>query len=147
MENNTNVRLQNAINKYGLENLTFVVVEVFKVDPEVSMKTNRASLLYLEQKYLKWVFTLPANLCTTLILLELLRHLLLTGLTHTPETRAQMSDSKSGDNNPMYGRTGALNPMYGKVPTNAMTINVYSIDNVLVRSFTSCVTLSQLLKG
>jgi hypothetical protein len=47
-----------------------------------------------------------------------------------------MSDSKSGANNPMYGkvpanafqtgannpmcgRTGALNPMYGKVPANA----------------------------
>ena len=30
--------------------------------------------------------------------------------------------------------------MYGKVPANAMTIDVYSIDNVLVRSFTSQVT-------
>ena len=27
--------------------------------------------------------------------------------------------------------------MYGKVPTHAMTVNVYSIDNVLVRSFSS----------
>jgi predicted transcriptional regulator len=27
--------------------------------------------------------------------------------------------------------------MYGKVPTHAMTVNVYSLDNVLVRSFTS----------
>ena len=38
----------------------------------------------------------------------------------------------------MEPRTGALNPMFGKfgiTPTNAMTINVYSIDNVLVRSF------------
>jgi hypothetical protein len=37
----------------------------------------------------------------------------------------------------MEPRTGPLNPMYGKVPTNAMTVNVYSLDNVLVRSFTS----------
>ena len=29
------------------------------------------------------------------------------------------------------------NPMYGITPTNAMTINVYDLDNVLVRSFTS----------
>jgi len=34
-------------------------------------------------------------------------------------------------NHPMFGRTGALNPMYGIVPANAMTINVYSLDNVL----------------
>ena len=27
--------------------------------------------------------------------------------------------------------------MYGKIPANAMTINVYSLDNVLVRSFSS----------
>jgi hypothetical protein len=38
------------------------------------------------------------------------------GRTHTPESRAQMSDSKSGANHPMYG----------KVAANAMTINVYS---------------------
>jgi hypothetical protein len=41
----------------------------------------------------------------------------------------------SGANNPMFGRTGANNPMFGITPTNAMTVNVYSIDNVLVRSF------------
>jgi hypothetical protein len=34
--NNTNDHLQNAINHYSLENFVFVVVEVFKVDPEVS---------------------------------------------------------------------------------------------------------------
>jgi hypothetical protein len=58
-----------------------------------------------------------------------------------------MSDSKTGANNPMYGRTGALNPMYGRIgsnhpnfsisPANAKTVNVYSVDNVLVGSFSS----------
>ena len=63
-----------------------------------------------------------------------------------------MSDSKSGANNPMYGKvpanafqSGANNPMYGKVPTNAMTVNVYSIDNVLVRSFSSQVAAANEL--
>ena len=45
------------------------------------------------------------------------------GRTHTPETLAKMS--------------GANNPMYGKVSANAMTIDVYDLDNVLVRSFSS----------
>jgi group I intron endonuclease len=70
------------------------------------------------------------------------------GKTHTPETRAQMS----GANNHMYGKvpasafeSGALNPMYGKVAANAMTINVYDIDNVLVHSFPSQVAAAEWL--
>jgi len=62
----------------------------------------------------------------------------LYGRTHTPESKAQMSDSKSGANNPMYGRTGALHPRFGITPTHALTVNVYSaVDNQLVRSFSS----------
>jgi hypothetical protein len=41
--------------------------------------------------------------------------------------------------------SGALNPMYGKVAANAMTINVYDIDNVLVRSFPSQVAAAKWL--
>ena len=68
----------------------------------------------------------------------------------------------SGANNPMYGKVpasafqpGANNPMYGKVPANAfesghvpanaMTINVYDIDNVLVHSFPSQVAAAKWL--
>lgn len=36
------------------------------------------------------------------------------GKKHSNETRQKMSESRSGDKNPMYGRTGKLNPMYGK---------------------------------
>jgi len=57
------------------------------------------------------------------------------GRTHTPETRVQMGDAK----------IGARNPMHGKVPANAMTINVYSRANVLVRSFTSQVAAAEWL--
>ena len=56
-----------------------------------------------------------------------------------------MSEAQSGANNSMYGCTGTLNPMYGITPTNAMTVNVYSIDNVLVRSFTSQVAAANWL--
>ena len=45
VDKDTNVRLQNAINKYGLENFTFAVVEIFKVDPDVSVETNKTRLL------------------------------------------------------------------------------------------------------
>ena len=51
---------------------------------------------------------------------------------------------QSGPLNPSFGKSptspfqsGPNHPMYGKVAANAMTVNVYSLDNVLVRSFTS----------
>src|SRR4051812_26507042 len=69
----------------------------------------------------------------------------MSGKTHTPETRAKLSDANKGALNPMYGRTGANQPMYGKVAANAMTINVYSIDNVLVGSFSSQVAVAKWL--
>ena len=58
---------------------------------------------------------------------------------------AQPLVDRTGANNPMYGRTGALHPMYGKVPTHAMTVNVYSLDNVLVNSFPSQVAAAEWL--
>ena len=36
--------------------------------------------------------------------------------------------------------------MFGKVPANAMTVNVYSIDNVLVGSFSSQVAAAKWVK-
>ena len=46
----------------------------------------------------------------------------------------------------MYGRTGALNPNYGKLPTNTMTIDIYSaVDNQLVREFYSQVAVAKWL--
>ena len=42
----TNAHLQNAITKYGLGNFTFVLVEIFKVDPDVSMETEITKPVY-----------------------------------------------------------------------------------------------------
>jgi group I intron endonuclease len=77
------------------------------------------------------------------------------GRTHTPESLAKMSDSKSGANHPMYGKSptnafqsGALNPMYGKsgeLSPVSIQVNVYSLDNVLVRSFSSQSSCSKWL--
>ena len=144
----------------------------------LSQETNKANLLALEQKHLDWLFSLP----------ESLRYNFnptagsSLGYKHTEDTLAKMS----GENNPMYGRTGTLNPMYGKVPANAFesganhpmygrthtpetlakmsvaqsgannpmygkvaanakTIYIYSLDNVLVHSFTSQVSAAKYL--
>ena len=146
--NNTNDYLQNALKKYGLENFTFSVVEF--CDSQV--------LLQREQHYLDILFSLPANLRYNF---SPIAGAPIAGRTHTPESKALTSASMtgykhtdearakiSGANNPMYGRTGANHTMYGKygiTPTNAMTINVYSLDNVLVRSFPSQVAAAKWL--
>jgi len=92
VENNTNVRLQNAITKYGLGNFTFAVVDIFQVDPDVSMETNKARLLALEQVYLNWGFTLPKKLCYNINPIANSR----LGATHSEETRVKISISMTG---------------------------------------------------
>jgi hypothetical protein len=92
----------------------------------------------------------------------------IAGRTHSSETprRAQMSISqqivdRSGANHPRFGKShsdetrakiselpamsGANHPKYGKVPAHAMTVNVYSIDNVLVQTFSSQVACGEWL--
>ena len=158
------------------------------MNPSVSLETNKANLLALEQKHLDWLFTLPESLRynfnpTAGSILGYIHseetrakksgaNHPMYGKTHTPDTRAKISDSISGANNHMYGRTGALNPlygkvpasafqsgannpmygrtgplntMYGKVPANAITIDVYDLDNVLVHSFPSQVAAAKWL--
>jgi len=60
------------------------------------------------------------------------------GKTHTPETLALMSDAKTGAKHPMYGKSGELSPV-------SIPVNVYSHDNVLVRSFPSKVATAKWL--
>jgi group I intron endonuclease len=107
----------NAIVDYGLSHFAFVILEY--CIPSDQLKR--------EQHYLDILFSLPANLrynfnptagsslgykhtgrrklgpkSQRLIQVELILQ------------KAQMSDSMSGANNPMYGRTEANHPRYGR---------------------------------
>src|SRR5689334_23139740 len=122
----------------------FYVVELYSVDPEVSKETNQANLLDLEQKHLDWVFSLPDNFRYNF---SSIAGAPIAGRTHTPETRAQMSDSHTGkthsektrakmsdsrtgktptpetraqmsDSQQLVDRSGANNPMYGRTGAN-----------------------------
>jgi len=57
------------------------------------------------------------------------------GYKHTEDARAKISKAQ----------TGTLNSMSGKISGNAMSINVYSLDNKLVRSYTSQVAAAKWL--
>ena len=74
------------------------------------------------------------------------------GKSHTPETLALMSEAKTGVLNPMHGKvpanafpSGANNPMHGKVAANAITVYVYSLEYVLVQTFSSMTAAAEFL--
>jgi group I intron endonuclease len=90
--NNTNEHLQYAINKYGLDNFSFCVVEFYEVDPEVSQETNKANLLAMEQKHLDWLFSLPKELRYNFNPTANSR----LGATHSDDTRAKISKAHTG---------------------------------------------------
>jgi len=54
-----------------------------------------------KQKYLKWVFTLPKELCYNFLSIAGSS----LGYKHTEKTRAKLSDANKGENNPMFGKS------------------------------------------
>ena len=60
------------------------------------------------------------------------------GCTHTPETKAQMSDAKTGAKHPMYGKSWELSPV-------SIPVNVYSLDDTLINTFSSQVAAANWL--
>jgi len=174
IDRDTNAHLQNAIVKYGLENFTFVVVEVYpeEDDPALTPDANKVALLAMEQPHLDWLFKFPAEFRYNF--LNVAGSSL--GYTHTAETRLQLSVAKSGANNPFYGqthseetlakisdaltgrshseetrakmsdaKTGVNHPMYGTVSPTALSVSVYNLDNVLLKTFSSQVAAAEWL--
>jgi len=146
-DNSSNPHLQSAMVKYGLSHFAFVILEY----------CLSSDVLKREQHYLDILFSLPANLRYNFARFA---ESPFKGLTHTPESKALISDAKigannpmsgitptnafqSGANNPMFGRTGANHPMFGR--TNGMTIYVYSLDGTLINSFSSQVATAEWL--
>ena len=89
----TNRRLKNSLAKYDLKDFLFCVVELYSVDPEVSKETNQANLLALEQPYLVWLFSLPEMFRFNFVLIA---GAPIAGRTHSPESKAQMSNAHTG---------------------------------------------------
>jgi group I intron endonuclease len=139
LNNSSNLHLQSAMVKYGLSHFAFVILEY----------CLSSDMLKREQHYLDILFSLPANLRYNFARFA---ESPFKGLTHTPESKALISDAKIGANNPMSCITptnafqsGANNPMYGKLPANAMTIYICSLDNVPVQTFSSQVAAAKWL--
>jgi group I intron endonuclease len=89
----SNIKLQNAINKYNLQDFVFIIFEYCEAE----------NLILREQFYID-------SLKPEYNILKVAGSLL--GFKHTPESLAKMS----GSNNPMFGksRSAENNPMFGK---------------------------------
>jgi group I intron endonuclease len=94
---NSNIHLQRAIKKYGLEAFEFIVVEFVE---DTSLLTTR------EQVHLDWLFSVSSELRHNICPTAESR----LGTTHTAESKALMSKSqqqvnRSGENHPIHGKT------------------------------------------
>lgn len=123
-----------------------MVVEVYELDLNLSYTKNVAQLLVSVQHYLDLLFTLPEEFRYNFAKVAEAPFIGLThseeskeqmslshrgntrrrGKNHSPETRQQMSESKSDLNNPMYGRSGVKSPTYGKTHSSK-TLKLMSV--------------------
>lgn len=93
-----NIKLQRAVNKYGVKNFKFVIIS-FIPNTFDSLKQFEKQLRNKEQKYCDlWGFKNIYNLAkdTTAPML---------GRKHSPEMLKDQSRRMSGKNNPMYGKS------------------------------------------
>jgi len=107
--------LQNSINKYGIENFIFVIVEY----------CDSSQLLVQEQYYLDWLFGLLPELRYNFAQDATAP---MSGRSHSEESKATISEAMSGENHPFYGKRrsdetkarmseaklGENHPMFGK---------------------------------
>src|SRR3954468_13984775 len=90
---NTNGHLQSAIGLKGLEVFQVVLVEIYELDPNLSDIENIVALLEREQPWLNWLFSLPEQFRYNFASVS---EASFKGLTHTPESKALISASRTG---------------------------------------------------
>lgn len=115
----SNLRLQRAFNKYGLDNFTLHILEFYTFDSNLSKKENGELLVKLEQQYLNLLspkYNINPTAGSRL------------GSYHSEESKEKIRINNIGEKNPFFGKThsdeyltklkirmsGNNNPMAGK---------------------------------
>ena len=157
----SNIALQNAILKHGLDKFDFCVYEFFTYHSKV---VSHGALTDLETSYIeKYPFDSLYNFMRTATSLE--------GYKHTDEAKLKMLNRfKDKSNHPMYGKKhreetlkliskpGELNPMYGKLHSDEAKkkisdriskhphgVGIYDLDDNLIVKFKNNIELSKYL--
>jgi len=113
----SNAHLRRAMNKYGLESFTFIVIEFVEMYPDLSQEENKANLIAREQFYLDLLFTLPSqfryNNLSVAGSSQGYKHTeesknkigeAARGRVMSAEDRVRMSEERTGENHPMFGK-------------------------------------------
>jgi len=137
----SNIILQQAFKKHGLKNFSFIILEYYIFNWDLSMQENLKLLLAMEQKYLdslKPRYNIAAVAGSPM-----------AGRNHSDESKEKISTALSGENNPNYGKdlSGELNPFFGKTHSDqtkakisankSQKVFIYSLDNQLIQEFDS----------
>jgi group I intron endonuclease len=157
----SNIALQNAILKYGLDKFDFCIYEYFTYHSKV---VSHKALTDLETSYIeKYPFDSLYNFMRIATSLE--------GYKHTDEAKLKMLNRfKDKSNHPMYGKKhteetlkliskpGELNPMYGKLHSEETKkkisdrmskdpygVGIYDLDDNLIANFKNNIELSKYL--
>lgn len=157
----SNVALQKAFDKHGLDKFNFCIYEYFTYESKV---INHKALTDLETSYIKkfdfdTLYNFKATATSSL------------GYKHTEEARLKMVEFyKIKENHPMFGKThtkealtliskpGKLNPMFGKKHSEAtkailsekknkypLGVGIYDLDGNLISKFNNNVELAKHL--
>jgi group I intron endonuclease len=154
----SNVLLQNAINKYTLQDFIFVIFEYCEqenlisreqfyfdeIKPEYNILEVAGSLLGFKHSE-KVIAKMSSK--TLSAETKALISTALSGRSFSAETKALISEALTGENNPMYGKIGKSHPMFGKShsaetlakmsATKGTAIYVYDTEGTLVNTFSS----------
>jgi group I intron endonuclease len=129
--------IYSSLRKYG--------ISMFKL--EILVYCEPEKCVKLEQKYINF-FKPPYNI------LKIAGSQL--GVVRSEETRAKISASKKGENNPMFGKTGENHPVFGKTRSeetkqrislsmpNSKTIQVTDLETNTTVNYVSITAASRL---
>lgn len=131
----SNIKLQNAINKYKLQDFIFIIFEYCEHEDLISQEQFYIDVLKPEYNILRVAGSSLGYKHTKEILTKMsVAH---QGKTHSAESKAKISYAMSGDKHPMFGRAGVRNPA-------SKNIYVYTFDpdikvTILYKSFNTCI--------
>jgi hypothetical protein len=94
---NESMTICRAFIKHGYQNFSLEIIEYCKIED-----------LLIKEKYYIYFFGSEYNTVKDPTLPPM------SGRTHSNETRQKMSDSKKGEKNPCFGRTGEDHPMFAQ---------------------------------